>query len=1639
MQMNKIKKIISLFIMSLPIFSANLSCDAQGNTYYVSTYGNDANAGTINAPFATINRGIEAVSAGDILIIRGGEYAQTATFSKGGTQNAPLTVSAYNGEKVVISGADRVENWTLFETINGKSVYKANIGTALGREDMVFCNGNIVDYAKWPNNTVDNNPIRSNTHDTSDKGLQDKWLFPTWAFVDSATGIPSDTSVSDKYYGTIYDSELPFASGELVGATLLIKSGMGWYMYSGKITDSDIGSFYIDGEMQFSDYYRPKEGNAYYICGSKMLLDYENEWYCDNGGNIYLIMPDNSDPNNADIRVKKRKYALDLNGKDYINIEGIDCFSGEINMNSCNNVNLKGITVDYVNNGINMTGNYNSITKSSVRHSKNELISVGGYGNRVINNLFEYGNASGGSVNIAQSENAVVAYNTVRFTGNTGIGLNNKGRAVITHNDISYFSAVCYDNGGIYGGTFDGVNTEVSYNRVHDGMSSLTAGIYTDNGTANILIHHNVTWNSQKGFQTNIPRSNILVYNNTFAGSGGTSWLEIDFSENCRFMNNLITDDIQLDMKGIWLPDGKYVKSGTKNSIFIKFNNIALPLERLKENANENFYPNQLDEVVDKGILISGITDNYCGNSPDVGAYEYGNPKWRAGHDFSDDSLSEMQFLKTENVQSLNHIENGGFEISDISKTAWVKTGNKEAVTKERTSSVFSDNAAVHTGIRGLVLGNKLLTASGRDGVKQTVSGLKPNTKYRLKAAGRIDSADGENPVIMSVAGAATVNGGIREPKGGFFSLDITGEGYKNFVLADVKAGRNGEKIYGIISAQNSGNSAYFGITDDNTHSTDGVSYKKFQLSPVSEYYNQAVDFDIQDLNKYNYQMREYMLTSEWQIFEDESGTQHIVRSVLGLPTREQARENYMYLNSMDILTLKRVFWNGSYYVGFLRNQNGVLSAENGTQWSFKISPHYMTYVSADMFRNIPLNTDSMGDYVKYRLKNDFSDEELMNIYSAQKLTQIKTVGNAEVKTEAVFDNFKWDEKSLEFVTDSNGCVTVEFYKNAGGLGYIDDINIVEIENENRIDIENADEISAYSSEKALKRTFLYDEKSFTVLKNENGKSLVLCNGYFGTAPYDTDGNQRFDIENTANIGFFLNNFVDIPIDIKENLDNNHIWKTEAGSIENNSPIDYETKSGIALLSYEELMKYGDMISRDANYESDSVGWWLRSGAIDEKMTYLTAADSKLLSCMNSKKSLGIRPVICLDNNFFKTKRIPLTDMGDDIKQFIKDNYTREELKSAGYSDSELIELGKSLFDTVQISGLFDGAKFTADGNEYILTDSIREIDGKKYLGVLSASANGFWAHNRMFLKYDEETINNSEKLVKIVHGTKDMFDGNIKDIQDYISDFSAFSGYLAPPDTKWEMYRGTPDGGVYENQSIIINAVGTVGLPSEIELYEIYRHDAISPKTGTSGIAGRTLKFWATYFYISAVNFGSSNNNVSVNSDNSFLLAENYSNWNNSGSTYYIMTYVSEDYFKISDTDMTKMGEYAKKILKNNFTYADFEGLSKENKALLFNEALGENVEISAYMTDDTVDISLCNNSKETISKGSVILTAVYDNGRMINLKETVIDSDIKSGECTTMIPISIEGMLNSDSVKVMLWNGGFGLKPLADSAEAK
>jgi hypothetical protein len=77
----------------------------SGVTYYVSTGGNDTNAGTLAAPWRTIQHAANTVHAGDTVQVEGGTYNEIVTLSTSGNATAGyITFTNYPGQNPIVDG-----------------------------------------------------------------------------------------------------------------------------------------------------------------------------------------------------------------------------------------------------------------------------------------------------------------------------------------------------------------------------------------------------------------------------------------------------------------------------------------------------------------------------------------------------------------------------------------------------------------------------------------------------------------------------------------------------------------------------------------------------------------------------------------------------------------------------------------------------------------------------------------------------------------------------------------------------------------------------------------------------------------------------------------------------------------------------------------------------------------------------------------------------------------------------------------------------------------------------------------------------------------------------------------------------------------------------------------------------------------------------------------------------------------------------------------------------------------------------------------------------------------------------------------------------------------------------------------------
>jgi len=87
----------------LPMIPTGIPVLPRG-AYFVAPTGNDANPGTIDQPWQTIQKAADTLTAGSIVYIRSGTYHERIIAKNSGSLGAEITYAAYPGETVTIDG-----------------------------------------------------------------------------------------------------------------------------------------------------------------------------------------------------------------------------------------------------------------------------------------------------------------------------------------------------------------------------------------------------------------------------------------------------------------------------------------------------------------------------------------------------------------------------------------------------------------------------------------------------------------------------------------------------------------------------------------------------------------------------------------------------------------------------------------------------------------------------------------------------------------------------------------------------------------------------------------------------------------------------------------------------------------------------------------------------------------------------------------------------------------------------------------------------------------------------------------------------------------------------------------------------------------------------------------------------------------------------------------------------------------------------------------------------------------------------------------------------------------------------------------------------------------------------------------------
>jgi len=440
--------------------------------YYVATGGDDAGPGSMERPFATLDRARDAIRerrksnplapGGARVLVRGGTYELRSTFRLGpndsGTEAAPIIYGAFPGERPVLVGGRRISG---FGRHKG-AILCADLG-ALGVTNQfrqVFFNGTRMQLARYPNFDA-SNPYAGG-----------------FAYVDGR--VPKD---SEKYKD---NPEYPPREIRCKAADarswarpesgeVIYFPWHNWLNISVPIAayDGDRRTIVLARDAKTHAGYpggvRP--GDRYYVRNLLEELDSPGEWYLDRERHLLYLWPPSS-IKDATVTVPTTGNLIELGkGAAWITIRGFS-------MACCDGY------------GVMLRGAENCLVAG------NAIRDAGG--GRL---------GGGGGVYVDGGRNCGVVGNDISDVGNTGITLKGGNSETLEpgghYADNNYLHHIGVLNGHGHGVMLSGVGLTVSHNLIHDiTRSSIFGGGNDCVVEFNHIRHDNLMTEDTAGFYT---------------------------------------------------------------------------------------------------------------------------------------------------------------------------------------------------------------------------------------------------------------------------------------------------------------------------------------------------------------------------------------------------------------------------------------------------------------------------------------------------------------------------------------------------------------------------------------------------------------------------------------------------------------------------------------------------------------------------------------------------------------------------------------------------------------------------------------------------------------------------------------------------------------------------------------------------------------------------------------------------------------------------------------------------------------------------------------------------------------------------------------------------------------------------------
>ena len=673
-----VKKVLLTYIL---IFS--FSHVLAQTTYYVapaSSGGDNNNAGTLAAPFETLQYAVNQLTAGDILYIREGVYRETITIDEDGTSGNLITIQNYNNEVVTIDGTvDVTGTWSSYGSVSGAyqlSSYSTDI-TQLFVDDEPMVN------ARWPNAQFYDDSIFSHS---------------TWA-----QGDEGDDANPNSVEGSLQIDEDVFDPGSLdLNNSIGILNIGSFKTETVKITghtqngaaDDVITYGYTGGtDADYGTTYKDKH-HYYFFEGKLDFLDTNNEWFHDKTNNILYLVTDNGlNPSTTGrtIKAKTTDYRVTFNGANYITFKGINFFATTIDIQNSDNLSIEECNFYFpsaskrmlgLTNGlgstsvtsINGTSDNNTIKKCLFENAEGEALVIRGDNNTIENNYFHHIDWSASDLNglmvtiYCTGNSNTFTKNTIHTTGASATVLPGTA-STFSYNKVTN-TGLLQSDGAVFQGTKNYVEgSNVHHNFIYDtekyafrydapGGDASVAGSYG-------RMHHNIADNTN-GLM--IKGNNQIIAHNTVMNTINNRNDIIILSEDCSNTSTWLYNNL-----------AKRIGSHRSSQLFSLSTDSPMPIATIgyikddngtSGNSNDDFWRTCQDNDVSNGWTAT------VGNGSSQNNIDQINVS-RTGLTYNSDIESLLNYNAADGKSEADYVPTNNVILVDqgISPTNSVSTG----------------------------------------------------------------------------------------------------------------------------------------------------------------------------------------------------------------------------------------------------------------------------------------------------------------------------------------------------------------------------------------------------------------------------------------------------------------------------------------------------------------------------------------------------------------------------------------------------------------------------------------------------------------------------------------------------------------------------------------------------------------------------------------------------------------------------------------------------------------------------------------------------------------------------------------------------------------------------------------------------